>query len=408
MRECFGHTPDLRRQLLGPSCKPCSDSVAILVQAMEPPKADFWDTWFTHGRSRPPAQSMGMGTLAHCTCSRRSALPHLHAPTCRVFHEYLHATLHRSLRSLEESASYPHVRQQLIGAVAALGQLLEDDQSALPTSEGWLWTPESPPPGREDDLEQVGTPAPSDGEHTPRVPEVAIHSLRENLDGVSEGTTTGAEWVAPRPADLPEPGSQTRTEADAEHFFSPRHSASAEESLTDPGEEYGHPAEDSQSEDLPPPAPPGEFEDTTREAATTPPSNLSGGPTEAVASVRFKACPLPRPPAAQSHGDSTSHPIPAPSTPTGRRDRPRAQEPGAEDNTSETYWNDMAAAADTFGTVPFAQILQELTPSGDTGQTNAPIAAAAPGRRVAPKRNVAVRAAAKGFEMPEQYKKVRL
>jgi hypothetical protein len=35
-------------------------------------------------------------------------------------------------------------------------------------------------------------------------------------------------------------------------------------------------------------------------------------------------------------------------------------------------------------------------------------AAAAPGRRVAPKRNVAVRAAAKGFEMPEQYKKVRL
>ena len=35
-------------------------------------------------------------------------------------------------------------------------------------------------------------------------------------------------------------------------------------------------------------------------------------------------------------------------------------------------------------------------------------AAAAPGRRVAPKRNVAVRAAAKGFEMPEQYKKVCL
>jgi chaperonin GroES len=33
-------------------------------------------------------------------------------------------------------------------------------------------------------------------------------------------------------------------------------------------------------------------------------------------------------------------------------------------------------------------------------------AAAAPGRRVAPKRNVAVRAAAKGFEMPEQYKKI--
>ena len=34
-------------------------------------------------------------------------------------------------------------------------------------------------------------------------------------------------------------------------------------------------------------------------------------------------------------------------------------------------------------------------------------AAAAPGRRVAPKRSVAVRAA-KGFEMPEKYKKVRL
>lgn len=34
-------------------------------------------------------------------------------------------------------------------------------------------------------------------------------------------------------------------------------------------------------------------------------------------------------------------------------------------------------------------------------------AAAAPGRRVAPKRSVAARAG-KGFEMPEQYKKVRL
>jgi len=34
-------------------------------------------------------------------------------------------------------------------------------------------------------------------------------------------------------------------------------------------------------------------------------------------------------------------------------------------------------------------------------------AAAAPGRRVAPKRSVAARAA-KGFEMPDQYKKVRL
>ena len=35
-------------------------------------------------------------------------------------------------------------------------------------------------------------------------------------------------------------------------------------------------------------------------------------------------------------------------------------------------------------------------------------AAAAPGRRVAPKRSGAARAAAKGFEMPAQYKKVSL
>ena len=34
-------------------------------------------------------------------------------------------------------------------------------------------------------------------------------------------------------------------------------------------------------------------------------------------------------------------------------------------------------------------------------------AAAAPGRRVAPKRNVAANAQGKGFEMPAAYKKIR-
>ncbi len=64
---------------------------------------------------------MGAGTAARCTCIGQSSPPHAHEPTCRIFQEYLHATMHRAYRTLEEDPDYPYLRHQLYGATAMLG-----------------------------------------------------------------------------------------------------------------------------------------------------------------------------------------------------------------------------------------------------------------------------------------------
>ena len=280
-------------------------------------------------------RAMGMEAFDHCTCSRRFAPPHRHAPTCRVLHEYLHATLHRSVRSLEESTTRPHLRQQLLGAAAVLGQLLEDDLSELPTSEGWLWTLESPLPNGEEDPVQVGTPVPSEGGLSPRALEAAAHTPRGGLVDAPGGATAGAGLVVPRPAYLPEPGSPAQADADTERFYSPRHTSPAEEAPTDHGREQGNTMEDTRSEDLPAPAPNCELLEDTLETATMLDGSPPNGPTAAAPAARFKACPLSRPPAAQPHGDGTPRPTPQSGTPTGSPCRQPAQDSGAEEDTNE-------------------------------------------------------------------------
>ncbi len=300
-----------------------------------------------------------METATYCTCTRWPDPPHRHAPTCRVFHEYLHATMHRSIRSLEEDAARPHLRQQLVGASAMLGQLLGDDLHGLPTSEGWLWTPEPHLLNEGAAPAQDRAPTPTEGGHTPQVPEATdLEPCRRPAD--PPGATPagmGAELVVPRPTHLPVLGATARASTDMESFYSPRPSDSAEEVPTGHCREQASPADDTQPEHLQALAvTPGPVGDAPV-ATTVPSDDSSDGPAAVAPAPRLKACPLPPPGSVQPPGDGA----------------PLSNQQDAGDEEDTEYWDRFSAdPSNTFGTIDLPEFLYQSPPIGSNMRAGSP------------------------------------